>query len=121
MPHQSAPQPFGIDVSVVEPAETRKALRTALQQIELRFQEQQNEIEALIDMLCDRHAISVGEFKVYLRRTQQRDEKAARLHASLVQAAHLAPPPAPPAAPARPNPAEAEEEDVAQRPKVYNL
>lgn len=123
MPHQSAPQPFGIDVSLVEPAETRRSLRTALQQIELRFQEQQNEIEALIDMLCDRHAISVGEFKVYLRRTQQRDEKAARLHASLAQAAHLTPPQAPPAAPARvsPKPEPVDEEEASQRPKVYTL
>ena len=113
------PHPFGIDLSGVEPAETRRILRTVLQHVELRFQEQQNEIEALIDMLCDRHAISVGEFKVYLRRMQQRDEKAARLHATLEQAAHLTPAPAPMAASPKAGPAE--EEDAAQRPKVYNL
>jgi hypothetical protein len=94
-------------------------LRTALQQIELRFVEQQNELEALIEMLSDRHVISVGEFKVYLRRMQQRDDKAARLHAALGQATHLAPPPAPPVASPKPNPPE--EEDVGQRPRVYNL
>src|ERR1035437_5863439 len=96
MPHQSAPQPFGIDLSVVEPAETRRMLRTLLQQLELRFQEQQKAIEALIETLSDRHAISLGEFKVYLRRMQQRDDKAVRLHAAVTQAAHLEPAPVPP-------------------------
>lgn len=119
MPHQTVPHPFGIDLSVVEPAETRRILRTVLHQIELRFVEQQNETEALIEMLCDRHAISVGEFKVYLRRMQQRDEKAVRLHAALEQAAHPTPAPAPLAAGPKPKPAE--EEDAAQRPNVYNL
>ena len=119
MPHQSRPHPFGIDLSVVEPAETRRVLRTVLQQVELRFVEQQNETEALIEMLCDRHAISVGEFKVYLRRMQQRDEKAVRLHAALEQATHLTPAVAPPAAAPKTDPAE--EEDAVQRPNVYNL
>ena len=119
MAHQSLVHPFGIDLSVVEPAETRRILRTVLQQVELRLGEQQNEIEALIDMLSDRHAISVGEFKVYLRRMQQRDEKALRLHAALEQATHLTPAPPPPAA--YPAPDVAEDEEAAQRPKVYTL
>ena len=119
MAHQSQAHPFGIDLSVIEPAETRRILRTVLQQVELRLGEQQNEIEALIEMLSDRHAISIGEFKVYLRRMQQRDEKALRLHAALAQATHLTPPAAPLAAsPARDV---AEDEEAAQRPKVYNL
>ena len=119
MPHQTMPHPLGIDVSGVEPAETRRVLRTVLQQIELRFVEQQNETEALIEMLCDRHVISVGEFKVYLRRMQQRDEKAVRLHAALEQAVHPTPSAVPLAAAVKPKPAE--EENAAPRPNVYNL
>lgn len=121
MPHQSAPNSFGIDLSVVEPAETRRMLRTLLQQIELRFQEQQNEIEALIEMLSDRHTISLGEFKIYLRRMQQRDDKAVRLHAAVTQAAHLEPAPVAAIASPKPKPSPAEDEEAAQRPKIYNL
>lgn len=129
----STQQPFGIDVSAIEPAETRRALRTALQQMEARFQAQQDEIEALLELLTDRHTISVGEFLVHLRRVQQRDDRTARLHALVTQTVQQAPSPASAAArpaaaaPARPAPAaitapsDMEEDDSGQHPNVYRL
>ncbi len=78
--------PLGIDLSNVEPAETRRAVRQVLQMLNARLEEQQTEIEALIEMLVDRHVVSVGELKSYIRRMQQRDDKAARLHSVMSQA-----------------------------------
>lgn len=79
---------MGIDLSNVEPAETRRALRQVLQMLSARLEEQQMEIESLIELLVDRHVVSVGELKSYIRRMQQRDDKAARLHSVMTQAVH---------------------------------
>lgn len=80
----------GIDLSHVEPAETRRALRQLVQMLTARIEEQQTQIEALVELLVDRHVMSVGELKSALRRMQSRDDKAARVH-SVLQSAQQPP------------------------------
>jgi hypothetical protein len=50
------------------------------QTYETRLVQQQTEIEALLEMLIEKHVGSIGEFKRHLMRIQQKDARGTRLH-----------------------------------------
>jgi hypothetical protein len=108
----------GIDLSNVEPAETRRAIRQVMQMLGARLEEQQTEIEALLELLVDRHVLSMGELKSALRRVQQRDDKAARFRSALAQAMQTG---RPEELSATARDADLERDESVQRPNVYRL
>lgn len=72
--------PAPVDLSSVSDPDVRRALRLMQQTYETRLVQQQTEIEALLEMLIEKHVGSIGEFKRHLMRIQQKDARGARLH-----------------------------------------
>ena len=65
--------PAPVDISNVSDPDVRRALRLMQQTYESRLVQQQTEIEALLEMLIEKHVGSIGEFKRHLMRIQQKD------------------------------------------------
>jgi TolA-binding protein len=83
----STPQ---VDVTLIEDPNVRRAVRAVVQLsqgMELRIRQQQQEIEALLQMMTEKHVGSVGEFKRHLLRLQQGDARGERIHGQIAAAA----------------------------------
>ena len=118
-----------IDVSHIQDPDTRRALRAAVQltqALEVRVRQQQQEIEALLQMMVEKHVGSIGEFKRHMMKLQTGDARGERLHGQITAtvmpaaqrpaAAAATATPAPAARPARmPDP------DDGDRPRRYTL
>lgn len=76
--------PAPMDLSGVSDPDVRRALRLMQQTYESKLVQQQTEIEALLEMLIEKHVGSIGEFKRHLMRIQQKDARGARLHEQIV-------------------------------------
>ena len=72
-----------IDLSSIEDPHVRRALRAIHQQMTEALNRHQQEIEALVEVLLDKHLTSIGEFKRQLTRIQLKDPKHSRLHEQL--------------------------------------
>lgn len=108
---------LNIDLSRIEQAETRRALRSLVQQLQEITRQQQVEIEALLDMMVDKNIGSLGEFKRYVTRiVQHSDERIERVHSQIAQAFRDQPPV---------QPLQARQSDVGELPSedhhVYRL
>jgi hypothetical protein len=68
-----------VDVSAITDADTRRAIRSMCQQVAAVLDRQQKELEAMLDVLTEKHLTSVGEFKRHLLKVQQRD----RIHEAI--------------------------------------
>jgi hypothetical protein len=90
--HESTSQTgqSGLDLSRVDDPETRRALRAVHQQMTETITRQQMEIEALVEVLIEKHMTSIGEFRRHMMRVSQKDARGLRLHDQL-----MAPSPAP--------------------------
>jgi len=118
-----------VDVSTITDPEIRRAFRSMVQQnqhLTARMHQQQQEIEALLQMILEKHVGSVSEFKRHMLRLQSGDARSERLHgmitggATAATAAPAAAAAAPVArAPRRPEPEIAEPE--VDRPRRYTL
>jgi hypothetical protein len=73
-----------IDFSRIEDPETRRAVRAAFQQMTDTMTRQQLEIEALIEVLLEKHLTSIGEIKRHMMRLHQKDARGLRLHDQLM-------------------------------------
>lgn len=82
------PDPISVDLSNVSDPDVRRALRLMQQTYESRLVQQQTEIEALLEMLIEKHVGSIGEFKRHLMRIQQKDARGARLHDQITAMQH---------------------------------
>jgi len=87
-PQAAAPT---LDLSRVDDPETRRALRAVHQAMADTMARQQMEIEALVEVLMEKHLTSIGEFRRHMQRLQQKDARCVRLHDQLMSPT---PPPA---------------------------
>jgi hypothetical protein len=81
-----------IDVSAITDPDVRRAFRSLLQvnqAMTTRIQQQQQEIEALLQMMVEKHVGSIGEFKRHMIKLQSADPRSERLHGQI--AGHAAP------------------------------
>lgn len=117
-----------IDVSTIVDPDIRRAFRGMLQinqQLSTRINQQQQEIEALLQMMVEKHVGSVGEFKRHMMKMASGDARGERIHGQIASAggapAAAAHPSIAPAA-ARPTPPA---RDIAEpeidRPRRYTL
>lgn len=78
-----------VDVSTIPDPDVRRAFRAVVQlnqQLGLRVQQQQQEIEALLQMMVEKHVGSVGEFKRHMLRLQTADARSERIHGQITEA-----------------------------------
>ena len=116
-----------VDVSTITDPDIRRAFRSMVQQnqhLTARMHQQQQEIEALLQMILEKHVGSVSEFKRHMLRLQSGDARSERLHGMITGGgANATAAPAAAAAPAklprRPEPEVAEPE--VDRPRRYTL
>ena len=118
-----------IDVSTIVDPDIRRAFRGMLQinqQLSTRINQQQQEIEALLQMLIEKHVGSIGEFKRHMMKLQSGEARSERLHGQVAGAAAAPTPtatvnpavrPQKPATPVREQYAEPE----VDRPRRYTL
>jgi hypothetical protein len=105
-----------VEVSTIPDPDIRRAFRAVVQinqQLSARVQQQQQEIEALLQMMIEKHVASVGEFKRHMLKLQTADARCERLHGQIAGAA------------AAPQAARAREPEIAEpevdRPRRYTL
>ena len=79
-----------VEVSTIPDPDIRRAFRAVVQinqQLSARVQQQQQEIEALLQMMIEKHVGSVGEFKRHMLKLQTADARSERLHGQIAGAA----------------------------------
>src|SRR5258706_10539835 len=91
----SEPAVPNLDLSRVDEPETRRALRAVHQQMADTMARQQMEIEALVEVLMEKHLTSIGEFRRHMQRLSQKDARGMRLHDQLMTPNSPAPAPKP--------------------------
>src|SRR5687767_14025729 len=84
-----ATQGEALDLSQIEDHHVRRALKTLHTQMTTTLHRQQLEIDALLEMMLEKHVGSIGEFKRHLVRLQQDQSRSQRLHAAMAPTAHL--------------------------------
>jgi hypothetical protein len=77
-------QQSSLDLSRVDDPETRRAIRAVHQQMSETITRQQMEIEALVEVLIEKHMTSIGEFRRHMMRVSQKDARGSRLHDQLM-------------------------------------
>ena len=78
-----------IDVSTIVDPDIRRAFRGMLQinqQLSTRINQQQQEIEALLQMMIEKHVGSVGEFKRHMLKMASGDARGERIHGQIAGA-----------------------------------
>src|SRR3954463_13810529 len=81
MPHGSSLP--NVDVSTITDPDVRRVFRMVVQQnqqLTARMHQQQQEIEALLQMMLEKHVGSVSEFKRHMLKLQSGDVRSERLH-----------------------------------------
>lgn len=86
-----------LDLSRIDDPETRRAIRAVHQQLTDTISRQQMEIEALVEVLMEKHMTSIGEFRRHMMKVSQKDARGMRLHDQLMAptASHAPSHPAP--------------------------
>lgn len=64
-------QPINVDLTRIENAEVRRAMRQLVQQMQETIAQQQLHIEALIELILEKHIASSSEYKRQLQRIAQ--------------------------------------------------
>ena len=77
-----------LDLSQIDDHHVRRALKTLHTQVTTTLHRQQLEIDALLEMMLEKHVGSIGEFKRHLVRLQQDHSRSQRLHAAMASPAH---------------------------------
>lgn len=111
-----------VDVSTIPDPDVRRAFRAVVQlnqQLGQRVHQQQQEIEALLQMMIEKHVGSVGEFKRHMLRLQTADARSERIHGQIAGTAAAAAPSAPAAAASSSR--SAASSDDYERPRRYTL
>ena len=89
-----------VDISQVQDAEARRVLRAIQKEHAAALSRQQAEIDAILDVLLEKHVTSIGELRRHVMKHAQQQGagggRAARLHEALWGAAAVpAPRPSP--------------------------
>lgn len=86
MPQSTIPA-LNVDLTRIENAEVRRAVRQLIQQMQEIISQQQIEIEALLQVMLDKNVSSISEFRRHVQRIAQRvNERTDRTHGQAVQA-----------------------------------
>lgn len=85
------PESFESQISHIQDSATRRALRFLEQEVNSVVARQQMLIDALLEMMLEKHMGSMGEFKRHLVRLQQDQQRGQRIHDALASAASHAP------------------------------
>jgi hypothetical protein len=75
-----------VDVSTIGDPDIRRAFRMVVQQnqqLTARMHQQQQEIEALLQLMLEKHVGSVSEFKRHMLKLQSGDARSERLHSMI--------------------------------------
>lgn len=62
---------LNVDLTRIENAEVRRAIRQLIQQLQEIIVQQQLQIEALVEMTVDKHVWSMSEYRRYLQKLSQ--------------------------------------------------
>ena len=92
----TTPAATGPDLSRIADPEVRRALRAIQQEVSVGLQRHQLEIDALLEMMMEKHVGTLGEFKRHLTTLQQNTQRTARIHDALAAATGGAPSPSTP-------------------------
>ena len=132
-PNSSTSLP-SVDVSSICDPDIRRVVRqvvTLNQQLSAQIKQQQNEIEALLQMMIEKHVGSLGEFKRHMLKLQQGGARSERLHEQIAgvtqagadnpRAAAVSQPADTPPKPTRPADDPKYAEPEVDRPRRYTL
>lgn len=97
---EQLPNSDGLDLTYVADSDVRRALRSMHQNLMAAIAKQQLEIDAMLEMIMEKHMGTLGEFKRHLVRLQQNGARGDRIHTAVESASHV--PPAPPPRPVAP-------------------
>jgi hypothetical protein len=79
----------GIDLSFISDPDVRRVLRQMHERYTAAMEQQQHEIEALLEMMIDKHVGSLGEFKRYLAKHKAGLGRSERIHEEILTAAGM--------------------------------
>jgi hypothetical protein len=87
----------GLDLRMVDDPGVRQALRALHQQVIDALNKQQQQIDALVDLLVEKNLTSLGELKRQMLKMQQNLHRSERIHTAMAGTAGVptaaAPPP----------------------------
>lgn len=93
MPQLTTTPHLNVDLTRIENAEVRRAVRQLVQQLQETIARQQIEIEALLELMLEKHVASLSEFRRQVQRVQQHSsERNERVHSQVVQTVTPQPP-----------------------------
>lgn len=116
MPQLTTTPHLNVDLTRIENAEVRRAVRQLVQQLQETIARQQVEIEALLELMLEKHIASLSEFRRQVQRVSQHaTERNERVHSQAVQTVTPQPP-----ANLQVNPREADVQEEQGR-QVYRL
>ena len=72
--------PAGPDLSQISDPDVRRALRAIYQELHSTIHRQEIEIQAMLEMLLEKHVGSIGEYKRHLTRLQSGGARSSRIH-----------------------------------------
>ena len=81
-----------VDVSTISDPDVRRVIRQVVvlnQQLSAQIKQQQNEIEALLQMMIEKHVGSLGEFKRHMLKLQQGGARSERIHEQITGVAQV--------------------------------
>lgn len=107
-------QTISVDLSRIDNAEVRRAVRQLVVQLQETILHQQIQIEALLELVTEKHVASLSEFRRAVQQlTDRRTERLGRIHSEVAQV---------PSTPPVQIPLRSQEEVEEDRPgKVYRL
>jgi hypothetical protein len=76
----------GFTLPIISDPEVRRALRAVYDELSTQLARQQTQIDALLEVVLERHLTSVGEFRRQIMRLQQDRMRSVRLHEALASA-----------------------------------
>jgi hypothetical protein len=81
-----SPRHDSLDLSFVQDPDARRALRVIHQQMTEAVTRQQMEIDAILELMIEKHVTSLSEFRRNLTRLQQDTTRMNRIHGAMTQA-----------------------------------
>lgn len=82
----SLPRVEAIDLSGIPDPDVRRALRAIHKELNATMDRQQMQIEALLEMMIEKHVGSLGEFKRHLMRRPNEASRGGRIHEAIAEA-----------------------------------
>jgi hypothetical protein len=90
---ESAPRKDPPEITSVHDPDVRRALRAMYNELHTTIEHHQIEIQALLELMLEKHVGSIGEYKRHLTRLQQGGVgRSERIHGQMTGTANPAPP-----------------------------